>query len=283
MCATLLFMDQKKAMLAGAGLFVLSGLPCKIDVSTYEIETAYIHEDVRLCVLSDLHSCRFGKKQRQIRKILEKYQPDIILMPGDIIDDLKSDEAAFELFEVCRPYETYYSPGNHEARLPDEKLEEYWMRMEEMGIRVLIDDSVYDRKRGIEIAGLHSLPHHVDCSHAYVNTLFHHEGCRILMSHRPCFPSFYEGLQCDLVVSGHAHGGQWRIPFIHQGLYAPQEGIFPKYTEGVHALGNVKLCVSRGLNRSAYYIPRLFNNPEIVFIDLERRKRYETAAERKSI
>lgn len=265
-------MNHKRVMLAGAGLFVLAGLPYKIDVSTYTIETEYIHENTRLCVLSDLHSNTFGKKQSQIRRILERYQPDLILMPGDIIDDLKDAQPAFDLFEICRNYPSFYVPGNHEVRLEREKLEEYWSAMEEMGIRVLIDESVYDAERGIEIAGLHSLPHHVDCSKEYADTLFHHEDYRILLSHRPCFPAFYQQLACDLVVSGHAHGGQWRIPFTHRGLYAPQEGIFPKYTEGVNDLGRVKLCVSRGLNRSAYYIPRLYNNPEIVFIDLRKKE-----------
>ena len=98
--------------------------------------------------------------------------------------------------------------------------------------------------------------------------LFRHRGYRILLSHRHHFESFYRDVDCDLVISGHAHGGQWRIPFLHRGLYAPQSGLFPHHTEGMFKNGDHLMMVSRGLNRSAHGIMRLYNNPELVFIDL---------------
>ena len=263
-------MKNKKLLACGTGLFLLAGLPYTIDVSTFEIPTCHIHEDIRLCVLADLHSTLFGRGQKQLRQKVDQIHPDMILMPGDMIDDKRSYEPAFMLFDGLRKYETFYVPGNHEMRMDHEVLRHYFGRMEEMGIHVLIDESYYDEKRGIEIAGLHSMGHHVDCEVRKASDLFHHDDERVLMSHSPAFADFYAQVKCDLVVCGHAHGGQWRLPFTHQGLYAPQEGILPKYTEGMHELGDVKMCISRGLNRSAYDIPRLYNNPEIVVIDLIR-------------
>jgi predicted MPP superfamily phosphohydrolase len=261
-------MNWKKAAEIGAAGFLISGLPWKIDITEYEIHTVHIRRDTKICILADLHSTMFGKGQQQLKDRIRKIDPDLVLMAGDMIDERKESAPAFALFDGLRKYETFYVPGNHEMRMDDEDLRMYLSRMEEMGIHVLIDETVYDRDRGIEIAGLHSMPHHVDCTERFVSSLFHHDDYRILMSHRPCFASFYEKVQCDLVVCGHAHGGQWRIPFTHQGLYAPQEGILPKYTEGLIDLGSKKMCISRGLNRSAYGIPRLFNNPEIVVLKL---------------
>jgi predicted MPP superfamily phosphohydrolase len=90
----------------------------------------------------------------------------------------------------------------------------------------------------------------------------------ILLSHRPERFQQLSEYECDLILSGHAHGGQWRIPFILDGLIAPNQGIFPKYTSGTHTLNDTKMIVSRGLARESTRIPRVFNPPELVVIDI---------------
>ena len=91
---------------------------------------------------------------------------------------------------------------------------------------------------------------------------------RILLSHRPEKTDIYGRYDIDLVLSGHAHGGQWRIPGLIEGVYAPHQGILPRITAGIYELANGKLIVSKGLARETTIVPRLFNNPEIVIIDI---------------
>ena len=91
---------------------------------------------------------------------------------------------------------------------------------------------------------------------------------RILLSHRPHHVAFYEQLPVNLIISGHAHGGQWAIPFLRQGLYAPQQGLFPRYTHGIKNLDGRLLYISRGFATGNKFFVRLYNNPELGFIDL---------------
>ncbi|MBR4319366.1 MAG: metallophosphoesterase, partial [Oscillospiraceae bacterium] len=91
----------------------------------------------------------------------------------------------------------------------------------------------------------------------------------ILLSHRPELFPLYENCQFDLVLSGHAHGGQWRIPYLLNGLYAPNQGLFPEYAGGKYQSGQVTMLVSRGLARESTKLPRFYNRPELVVIDLQ--------------
>lgn len=91
----------------------------------------------------------------------------------------------------------------------------------------------------------------------------------ILLSHRPEYFETYAKYPFDLVLCGHAHSGQWRIPFLLNGLYAPHQEIFPKYAGGLYEAENMRMIVSRGLARKTTYIPRIFNRPELVIIDLQ--------------
>ncbi|MGB7594321.1 MAG: metallophosphoesterase, partial [Erysipelotrichaceae bacterium] len=91
---------------------------------------------------------------------------------------------------------------------------------------------------------------------------------RILMSHRPELIKLYASKQIDLVLSGHAHGGQVRIPFLMPGLIAPNQGLFPKYTSGTYKESATTEIVSRGLGNSTFPF-RVFNRPEIVVVTLK--------------
>ncbi len=91
----------------------------------------------------------------------------------------------------------------------------------------------------------------------------------VLLSHRPEFFELYTEYNFDLVLSGHAHGGQWRIPYILNGLYAPNQGVFPKYAGGEYTENNTTMIVSRGLARESTLLPRFYNRPELVIIDLQ--------------
>jgi predicted MPP superfamily phosphohydrolase len=90
----------------------------------------------------------------------------------------------------------------------------------------------------------------------------------IILSHRPEYIDTYSAHNYDLALCGHAHGGQWRIPGLLNGLYAPNQGMFPKYAGGLYVVDNTTMIVSRGLARESTRIPRLYNRPELVIIDI---------------
>ena len=97
-------------------------------------------------------------------------------------------------------------------------------------------------------------------------------GYRILLAHRPEAIDEYRQMDFDLILSGHAHGGQWRIPGWINGVYAPGQGFFPRYAGGVYPLDDLVMIVSRGLSNNTW-VPRIFNPPELVMIELTARKR----------
>ncbi len=94
-------------------------------------------------------------------------------------------------------------------------------------------------------------------------------GCKILLAHKPEYIARYAMAGYDLALCGHAHGGQWRFPFTRKGFFSPGQGLFPKYTEGVHSCGNMLEVISRGLGNSQCPL-RLFNRPEIVVVNLKK-------------
>jgi predicted MPP superfamily phosphohydrolase len=251
--------------------------------SFYTVHTGSFGRHIRLALVSDLHS----KKGSKIDKIIEMLQgesPDYILMPGDIFERLDGSpdgkEAGFEL--MCRAREiapVIYSVGNHENGgiqswnkikwakgkfIPKFYAPSDMERIYESGA-VLVDDG-YTIIDDIAFGGLASGL--INASRE-PNTDWLDEFCaldmpKILLCHHPeYYERYLKDKSIDLAVSGHAHGGQWR--FFGKGVFAPGQGIFPRYTSGVY---DGKLVVSRGL-KPARIIPRFFNAPEVVIIDIE--------------
>lgn len=91
----------------------------------------------------------------------------------------------------------------------------------------------------------------------------------MLIAHKPEYLEDYQNIGFDLGFAGHAHGGQIRIPFINQGIIAPGQGLFPKYTEGINTIDGFSLIISRGLGNSGFPL-RLFNRPEVIVVTLHK-------------
>ena len=237
---------------------ILAGIPRGMDVTEYEIFTDKVKEKLVFCVLSDLHCRRFGKDQKKIMDVIRQKEPDCILIPGDLFDYERDHEISFELVRQLKGRPVFFSSGNHDVYLKN--LGELKKRLEAEGVTVIDDRAVMFRD--CEITGIRdrgfrkNLP---DLSTGYT-------GFRVLLSHRPEYIRLYNEMDYDLIVSGHAHGGQWCIPFTKQGIFTPHQGFFPKYTHGMHSLKNGKLVISRGLASGNPHLPRLYNDPEIVFI-----------------
>lgn len=220
----------------------------------------------KIAVVSDLHS----QLPHTLIAKLQREQPDLILLPGDIIDDKRGEEPAFTLLKAAAQIApTYYVVGNHEVWTND--LPRLKAQVEALGVIWLDNRFETCTIHGTQfvIAGIEDPYHHKNWDvtpqmEASFSDL--PDGYKILLAHRPEQYQKYQGYGFDLVVSGHAHGGQWRIPFLLNGLYAPHQGLFPKRAGGMYQDGTMYHMVSRG----TYYnfLLRIFNPPEFSIITL---------------
>ena len=228
---------------------------------------------VRCVLVTDLHSCYYGKNQKNLIERIDKENPDIIFLGGDIFDDkIDDDNAVIFLEEISKKYKCFYVSGNHEYW--SERCDEMKDKVRSLGITVLEGDceTIEINGKTIDVCGvddptrLTNSQFKEQLNKAYAKTSEDHY--KILLTHRPEQTDFYALYDYDLILSGHAHAGQIRIPFINIGIYAPNQGLFSKYVSGIYTLSNGSiLIVSRGLARESTPAPRFFNHPEIVVID----------------
>lgn len=233
------------------------------------------NETTRVVLITDLHSCYYGPNQNTLIKMVEKQNPDIVILSGDIFDDkLKEKNAEITVKRLAEKYPCYYVTGNHEFW--SEHVEVIKETVRNAGVTVLEGDceTIDIRGREIDICGVDD-PTRLTRDEWTKQMKAAYSRCdeshiKILASHRPERVSDYEQFGFDLILAGHAHAGQFRIPIINRGLFAPNQGFFPEYINGAYKLKNGStLVVSRGLARESTPLPRFFNHPEIVVIDIE--------------
>lgn len=229
---------------------------------------------IRCVLITDLHSCYYGKNQKNLIKMVDKQNPDIVFLGGDIFDDKIGDKNA-EIFleDISKKYECFYVSGNHEYW--SERIDEQKEKVRKLGIPVLEGDCVTVEINGkfVDVCGaddptrLYDRQFVEQLDKAYAQTKEDH--IKVLLTHRPERVDVYSNYDFDLILAGHAHAGQFRIPFVNIGVYAPNQGIFAKYVSGKYTLDNGSMMiVSRGLARESTPLPRFFNHPEIVVFDL---------------
>ena len=232
----------------------------------------------RIVQVSDLHNKDF--KGRLIRKI-SLLNPDIIVITGDIIDSRHTDtDIALKFAEnAVNIAPVYYVTGNHESRLKD-IYPEFRESLENLGVTVLDCRSVTLEKNGDEIvlAGMNDLTFYGSSTlnentivfKEMLNNLGREKGDRtgILLSHRPEIFDTYVESGFEVVLTGHAHGGQIRLPFVG-GILTPNQGFFPEYDAGLYQKENTSMIISRGLGNSLFPF-RIGNRPEIIVCELEK-------------
>lgn len=220
----------------------------------------------KIAQVSDLHNKDWDS---QLIEELQNASPDIIVLTGDLIDSSKTDlPTALEFIDQSKEIAPlYFVTGNHEAWS-----EEYSQLRKDLIDRevTILDNQELFLTRGssqIMIAGLQDPAFPNSSPEKTLQTLSNHfEGFKVLLSHRPELFETYAAHGFDLVFSGHAHGGQFRLPFIG-GLIAPNQGLFPEYTAGIYSKKQTRMIVSRGLGNSVIPI-RINNRPELVIVTL---------------
>ena len=247
-----------------------------IVITRMQIASSEIPEDFngyKILQISDLHSKEFGKNQQSIVKKIISEAPRAIFVTGDAIDSKNyNEDVCIQLFsQIIKVAPIYFVTGNHEVW--SNRFDEFEKRLKDVGVIVLRNESqlINIKDSNILVVGVDDLD-----SQGYSNMqtkinemLTANDGYyTILLSHRPELIKMYSENDIDLVLSGHAHGGQIRLPFIG-GIISPNQGWFPQYTSGIYHVDDTSMIVSRGLGNSI--IPqRIFNRPELIVVILSK-------------
>ena len=249
-----------------------------LEINEYQIKSDKIPDvfhGFRIAQISDLHNAEMGEENSKLLEMLVDAEPDIIVITGDIIDSYHTDvEVSLQFVEkAVEIAPCYYVTGNHEARLSKEVYLDFEEKLEGFGVVVLHDEVVSIERDGerISLGGIDDssfASKHRDIYYSnlsnHIEELFAEDDFQILLSHRPEKFSTYIEAGVDLVFAGHAHGGQFRLPFVG-GLVAPNQGLFPEYDAGIFSKNGTNMVVSRGIGNSI--IPVRFNNrPEVIVV-----------------
>lgn len=247
-----------------------------LEITTIEVKDSKIpksFDNFSIIQISDLHDAEFGENQKNLIEKVKEIDPDIIVITGDFIDFSRYniENSSNFVYGVSDFYKVYYVPGNHEAALKS-RYEEVKDNLQKAGATVLDNENykICKDNECINLIGVQDISFIENKDeHILKNTISELKDeslYNILLSHSPNLWEIYEKAGMDLVLSGHAHGGQIRLPFTN-GLYAPDQGVFPQYTSGANRFGNTLVVISRGLGNSRFPF-RVNNRPEIVNIIL---------------
>ena len=254
-------------------VLALIALDERLILRTYTVEAPKLTAEVRLAVVTDFHS---SDNADDVAAMVASCAPDAVLLVGDMFDDDTQNRPPERTLSLMRQlsaqYPCYYVSGNHEAWTGE--MDALYQQTADAGVTVLRMSSGVLTVRGQRIA-LCGVPDPYEM--VFSGAPDTEEQLRqamenvdsadftVLLAHRPELLAKYAQFPADLVVSGHAHGGQVRIPGVLNGLYAPNQGWFPKLAGGAYTQDGTTLIVSRGLAVRTR-LPRIFNRPEVVLV-----------------
>ena len=253
------------------------------EINRYEFKSPKIHQPLKIALIADLHNCVYGNENDVLLDAIIKEAPDIITIAGDFIEaGTHASETAgmVLLYRLQKRYPVYYGVGNHEKRI---FLQERYRRQRNELIYGLVRSGVkLIHNKGYEIKDTNVVITGLDIPHEYYRRVFHRytdkdelEGWlgrpddnkyNLLIAHDPSHFDAYCDYGCDLVFSGHVHGGLIRLPKIG-GLVSPGYRLFPKYDAGVYEKKGTRMLVSRGLGSHTINI-RINNKPELILVTL---------------
>lgn len=292
-CKLFKFISVAFVLLLGVNL-ILNQMVFVTRVTAVSADLPAAFAGYEIAQLSDIHSVRSERQADRILAQVERLSPDLIALTGDLVDSgyysrtFGTDGEKLTLGLLARltaVAPVYYIYGNHEMVLLDDPVHNsFRTQVEALGVTMLNNENETIRRGGesISIAGIQD-PATLYKDEAYaaledsevktramldnvVNSL-RAEDFVLLLAHRPEFFELYVQSAADVILSGHAHGGQVRLPVVG-GLYAPGQGVFPQYDAGLYERDATSMVVSRGIGNSLFPL-RVFNPPEIVAIDLQ--------------
>ncbi|QWQ39086.1 metallophosphoesterase [Gemella sp. zg-570] len=275
-------MKIKKYILASLSLIATYLYQNKfVKKNSFKINNSKIPPSFRgfkIIQLSDIHCDKIGFSDQIFFDNIRKEKADLIFITGDILDSYRNNSAtAYNILsQLVDMADCYFVSGNHELRLGDE-YENLKKVLDKLGIKNISNRKV-SLKRGndkIIISGIEDFNYFLvdDYKNYYANhrnTLLANYDSgefNILLAHRPEKLYIYSEVGFDLVFSGHAHGGQWNIPFVGR-IFSPSQGFFPKYTHGIYKEKNTSMIVSQGLGNSSFPT-RINNNLEYIVVELD--------------
>lgn len=290
--------NRKKYIKSALVLLIVIALLLFCSYQNRHLETTYYTykaeqlgadlEGYRIVQISDLHNVKFGKNNQKLVDRIRECEPDMIVLTGDLVDSNHTnvDRAVQFVDEIVKICPVYYVTGNHEYWLDTSEYENLMDGVASAGV-IILDDQVVEISRGdakFRLVGLDDR----SLADGTLEALLSDESIRnnqaeqkeeiadnedsgekeltVVLAHEPQYLARYAGTGVDLVLSGHAHGGQFRLPFVG-GIVAPDQGFLPEYTAGEYYMNGTEMIVSRGLGNSVIPV-RLFNYPEIVCVDL---------------
>lgn len=244
----------------------------RLGVTEYTYETDKIEDGLdgfKIVQISDLHNANFGKNNSKLMSMIEEQHPDIIVITGDLFNTegkkyKNSMNFVKQAVEICP---VYYVTGNHELWMEKDDLDNVLRLLDEAGVIILDDEGVIVEKNGAEfmLVGLDDASLDDGTLKSIIGDDTEH--LKVVLAHEPQYLDNYAASGADLVLSGHAHGGQVRLPFVG-ALYAPDQGVLPEYSHGTYFEGDTELILSRGLGTSVLPM-RFLCDPEIVAIELK--------------
>lgn len=290
--------NRKKYIKSALVLLIVIALLLFCSYQNRHLETTYYTykaeqlgadlEGYRIVQISDLHNVKFGKNNQKLVDRIRECEPDMIVLTGDLVDSNHTnvDRAVQFVDEIVKICPVYYVTGNHEYWLEKSEYDELMDGLVSAGV-VILDNQVVEISRGdakFRLVGLDDR----SLADGTLEALLSDESIRnnqaeqkeeiadnedsgekeltVVLAHEPQYLARYAGTGVDLVLSGHAHGGQFRLTFVG-GIVAPDQGFLPEYTAGEYYMNGTEMIVSRGLGNSVIPV-RLFNYPEIVCVDL---------------
>lgn len=235
-------------------------------------------DNFKIAQVSDIHCDRVGLSDLSFIKKIKDFNPDIIVITGDVLDSYNNDmDIAYNILSqlaIIAP--CYFVSGNHELRLPKE-YDDLRNIMKKLNITYMNNSNLLITKNnesinlvGVEDYNFFKNEDNLNHRANFIKTLeelYSPNHFNILLSHRPEKFPIYADLKYELIFSGHAHGGQWRVPFVG-GIFSPSQGFFPKYTNGNYVLEDSTIIVSQGLGNSSFPI-RINNRIELVLATLK--------------
>ncbi|WP_168119677.1 metallophosphoesterase [Paenibacillus sp. HB172176] len=252
----------------------------KLRISSSKLPDGF--DTFRIVHLSDVHNKEFGSSQHTLLGKIRKLKPDLIVVTGDLIDSRRyHPDISLELMSGAAAIApVYFIPGNHEYEVGEQPYAAFEQALRNVGVHVLrnentaiavgdgvirligVDDPIFNRKEDGDVDKMNA---HLDQAMIGIEQTADYT---ILLSHRTELFSVYAERGIDISFTGHAHGGQVRIPFVG-GVYAPEQGFWPKYTAGLYELDGSAMVTSRGLGNSGVPL-RLFNRPQLILVELTR-------------